>query len=384
VGILRLQLFKTSETFIAAQAHRLRRYAPVFIGRSAFGSSPPGAAVVTAPPDRLAQARLMLLRDMSSLEAGARHAGIDVLHSHFAVDAVYGQVLARRLGLPHVVTLHGFDVTRSDTSLLRSLRPALINAVLFRRELQRSGAMFLCVSEFIRERALARGFPEARTRLHYIGIDVEKLAPDSTPAEPDLIVHIARLVEKKGTLYLIDALALLARDGVAARLAVLGDGPLRGELEAHAARAGVADRVRFLGACPHPEVVQWIRRAAAIAVPSVTARSGDEEGLPTVVLEAAALGRPVVACDAGGTAEAIVDGKTGFVLPQRDPEALARALHVLLTQPAARQAMGEAARTHILEHFDMRRQTAILEDVYDEARRQTGGAPRTPTPAPRT
>jgi colanic acid/amylovoran biosynthesis glycosyltransferase len=371
-GILRLQLFKTSETFIAAQAARLLRYAPVFIGRSAFGPAPPGGAVVTAPADRLTQTRLMLLRDMSSLEAGVRQAGIDVLHSHFAVDAVYGQDLARRLGLPHVVTLHGFDVTRTDASMLKSLRPALINSVLFRRKLQTSGATFLCVSEFIRQRALARGFPEARTHLHYIGIDTDKLAPNETPAEPDLIVHIARLVEKKGTRYLIDALALLARDGVAARLVVLGDGPLRAELEAHAAQAGVSDRVNFLGACPHPEVVQWMRRAAVVAVPSVTAASGDEEGLPTVVLEAAALGRPVVACDAGGTAEAIVDGRTGHVLPQRDAKALARALGVLLTEPTAREAMGEAARTHILEHFDMRRQTAMLEGVYDGFTRQTG------------
>ncbi|HUO22796.1 MAG TPA: glycosyltransferase [Caulobacteraceae bacterium] len=370
VGVFRLQLFKTSETFIAAQANRLRRYAPVFIGRAAFGPAPPGVEVITAPLGRLTQLRLALLRDMSSLEAGVRQAGVEVLHSHFAVDAIYGQALAKRMGLPHAVTLHGFDVTRSDASFLKSMRPALINAVLFRRRLQASGATFLCVSDFIRKRALARGFPEASTHLHYLGIDVEKLAPDDTVAEPDLIVHVARLVEKKGTRYLIDAVALLAQDGVRARLAILGDGPLRAELEAHAARAGVADQVQFLGSCTHPEVIRWIRRASAVAVPSVTARSGDEEGLPTVVLEAGALGRPVVACDAGGTAEAIIDGQTGYVLPQRDPKALAGALHVLLTDPSARQAMGEAARRHILEHFDMRTQTALLEDVYDSLRGQ--------------
>jgi len=366
VGIFRLQLFKTSETFIGAQAAHLRRYRPVFIGRSTFGPAPAGAEVVVAPPGRLAQTQLVLLRSVDGLRRRLQGVAIQLIHCHFAVDAVYALPLTRRLGLPLVVTIHGFDVTRTDASMLKSLRPALINYVLFRKPLQTSEAIFLCVSDFIRRKALARGFPEAATRLHYLGIDVEALAPDGAPESAGLIVHVARLVDKKGTRYLIEAMALLVARGISAELAIIGEGPLRAALEVQAEAAGLADKVRFLGPRSHGEVVDWMRRAAVVAVPSVTAASGDEEGLPTVVLEAAALGKPVVACDAGGTAEAIIHGVTGHVLPQRDPPALAEALGALLSDEAGRQAMGAAARLHILQHFDMRQQTALLEDVYEE------------------
>jgi glycosyltransferase involved in cell wall biosynthesis len=358
-------MFKTSETFIAAQAAALRRHEPVFIGRNAFGPAPVGARVVTPPPSKLTHARMVLLRDVGALRRRLAAEPVDLIHCHFAVDGVYAEPLARRLGLPLVVTLHGFDVTRSDASLIQSRRPALINAVLFRRALQRSGATFLCVSDFIRRAAVARGFPESDTRLHYLGIDTQKLAPDGTPDTPGLIVHVGRLVEKKGARYLIEALARMAADGKAAQLVIIGEGPLRADLEAQAGRLGVAERVRFMGALPHSETIGWMRRAAAVAVPSVTAKSGDEEGLPTVVLEAGALGRPVVAADAGGAAEAIDHGRTGYVLAQRDTAALADILGRLIDDDAARMAMGAAARAHMLEHFDMRRQTARLEDVYE-------------------
>lgn len=372
VGILRLQLFKTSETFISAQAMHLRRYEPVFIGRRAFGpppAMPSGAVKVVLPPtDALTQAKLVLLRDMSSLERRLRPQGLDLIHCHFAVDGVYALPLARGLGVPLVVTIHGFDVNLTDKALLASRRPALLNYRLFRGQLQRSGAVFLCVSEFIRRQALARGFPEAQTRLHYLGIDVEKLSPNDEPATPNLIVQVGRLVEKKGVRYLIDAVARLRAGGVDAELVIAGEGPLRAELEAHAEASGAGAHIRFLGSTPHAEVIAWMRRAAVVCVPSVTATTGDAEGLPTVVLEAAALGRPVVACDNGGTAEAIVHGVTGFVVKERDVEALSQALAPLLLQAQMRSQMGVAARAHILAHFDMRTQTARLEDVYDERR----------------
>jgi glycosyltransferase involved in cell wall biosynthesis len=372
VGIFRLQLFKTSETFIAAQAANLTRYAPVFIGRTRFGPTPIWASgepeVVTQPSGRLDQARLVLLRDMSALVRLLGSSNLDLIHCHFAVDGVYALPLARPLGLPLVVTIHGFDVNLSDKALVASRRPALLNYRLFRGQLQRSNTVFLCVSDFIRRQALARGFPPDRTRLHYLGIDVEKLAPNGEAPTAGLVLHVGRLVEKKGTRYLIDAIARLCRDGVDAQLVIAGDGPLRAELETHAQASGAADRIRFLGSTPHPEVVAWMRRAAVLCVPSVTASTGDAEGLPTVVLEAAALGRPVVACDNGGTAEAIVHGITGFVVPERDVGALASALALLLTQTGVSQNMGEAARRHVLEHFDMRRQMISLEAVYDEAR----------------
>jgi glycosyltransferase involved in cell wall biosynthesis len=366
VAIFRLQLFKTSETFILAQARKLQRYKPVFVGRKLFSAAPQGVEVVTPPADRLTQARLVLARDMSSIARAADFRDLDLVHTHFAVDGVYAMRLARRIRRPLVVTIHGFDVNLTDRALIASRRPALINYRLFRRSLQRSGATFLCVSDFIRRQALMRGFPQERTSLHYLGIDIEKLTPGCEPEQANLIVQVGRLVEKKGVRFSIDALARLQALGVLAELAVIGEGPLQSELEAHAQAAGVASRVRFLGARPHSETVEWMRRAAVILAPSVTASTGDAEGLPTVVLEAAAVGKPVIACDNGGTAEAILNDRTGIIVPERDVEGLARSLEQLLSDADMRHAMGSAARAHMVASFDSRGQTARLETIYDE------------------
>lgn len=364
LAIFRLQLFKPSETFIAAQASQLRRHRPIYVGRKLFGD--PGRARVILPEQgRIGMLRQVLLRDMSGYDALTAERPA-LIHAHFAIDAVYALPLVRRLGVPLVTTLHGFDVTRTDAALLRSGSPAWINGVVFRRALQRRGAVFLCVSEFIRQAALARGFPEEKLRLHYIGIDTADIAPREGTGEDGLIVHVARLVEKKGTIYLLQALARIAPRLPAARLAIIGDGPLRAALEAEAARLGIADRVSFLGMRPNAEVLDWDARAAVKAVPSITAADGDREGLPTVITETAARGVPVVGFDSGGIAEAVVHGQTGLLAPERDVAGLAAHLERLLSDASLREVMGRAARARAESEFDIARQTAKLEDIYDD------------------
>ena len=188
--------------------------------------------------------------------------------------------------MPLITSLRGYDVTRSDAALLRSGRLSWMRYALGKKRLQREGALFLAVSDALRRQAIARGFPEERTLTHYNGVDLGRFRPGDAPGEPGLVLHVGRLVEKKGTAVLIEALAGLPD----ARLVVIGDGPLRGALERQAGPA-----VRFLGALPPDEVAQWMRRASVLAAPSLTAADGDAEGLPNVVVEAAASGLPVVA-----------------------------------------------------------------------------------------
>jgi glycosyltransferase involved in cell wall biosynthesis len=215
--------------------------------------------------------------------------------------------------------------------------------------------LFLAVSEALREQAIARGYPAERTRVHYNGVDLERFRPGGEAREPGLILHVGRLVDKKGTRVLIDALARLP----GARLVVIGEGPLRGALERRAAGAGV----RFLGALPSAEVAAWMRRASALAAPSLTAADGDAEGLPNVVVEAAASGLPVVATRHSGIPEAIDDGISGWLVAEGDAATLADRLAAAL---AAGPEMGRAARALAEARFDGRRQAERLEAIYDE------------------
>lgn len=292
-----------------------------------------------------------------------------LVHAHFAVDAVYAQPLARALGVPLVTTLHGFDVGLTDSALLTSGNPSWINYLVRRRKLQRTGDLFLCVSADLRRRAVARGFPEDRLRVLHLGVDPVRYAY-GFDATSRTVLHVARLVPKKGTRFLIEAFARLSVRHPDARLMIVGDGPLRTELEAQATtHVPAAAKITFAGAVPNSEIGAHLRRAAVLAVPSVTAANGDTEGLPISLLEAMSTGVPVVASRHGGIPEAVVDGSTGHLVEEGDVGSLARRLSDLLADEAVRLRMSWAARAAIVDRFDIRASSRRLETVYDELAR---------------
>ena len=367
IGIFRLQLFKISEGFISQQARSLRRYDPVFIGRKLFGPAPPTADIVLPVPNNiLSQVLISGFRYTRPFRRGleTKKHQLALIHAHFGVDGIYALRLAKSLNVPLVTTLHGFDVSTRDSVLLTSLRPALINSVLYRRALARDGDLFICVSEFIRRAALAKGFPAEKLRVHYMGIDTDSLIPDFERQNSNTIVHVARLVEKKGTEYLIEAAKILKDHSPNLKVKVIGDGVLREKLEKQASSLG--DTIEFLGALSNKDTIAHIKSCAVVAVPSVTARSGDSEGLPIVTLETAALGVPIVATDSGGISEAIIDGKTGYIVSERDVPMLSDRLGRLLNDPAEARAMGLLARHHAEQNFNIARQSEKLEKIYDD------------------
>jgi len=351
-AIFRAPLFAPSETFVRAQATGLVRYQPLVLGLEDGGNIPPVLA------------GRVLLKGAAGWRAFAGRArpfAPMLVHAHFATDGVRGLTLAEALGVPLITSLRGYDVNLSNAALLRSGRLSWMNYVLRERALRRRGTLFLAVSEALRRRAIARGYPAERTRTHYNGVDLQRFRPG--PGGPDTILFVGRLVEKKGVETLLEAFAIARRDRPEASLVVIGDGPLRPRLERLA-----GESVRFLGAQPPEAVGEWMRRATLLAVPSVTARDGDAEGLPNVVVEAAASALPVVGTAHSGIPEAIVEGETGFIIPERDAGALAARLAAILGDPDLRARMGAAARAMAERRFDFVRQMRRLEEIYDQVR----------------
>ena len=289
----------------------------------------------------------------------AKHA--DILHAHFATDATTALPLISYLNLPTVVTLHGYDVTVRDETTRRKVAGALY--LRARPELWRRAQLFLCVSEFIRQRALQAGFPEEKLLVHYIGIDRTVFTPQSEPREP-LVVFVGRLVEKKGCAYLLEAMKKVQQQMPQARLAVIGFGPLRSTLENMARELGV--RAEFPGRKSGSEVRSWFARARVVCVPSVTAASGDSEGLPTVIMEANAMGVPVVGFRHAGIPEIVRHNETGLLYTERDANSLAAGLLRFLTEDGFWAAASEAAMRQVAEKFDLAVQTAKLEEIYNQ------------------
>lgn len=357
-AVFRSPVFNASETFVRAQAARLERYQPLVVGLEDKGHVPDAlAGRVILAEGALARLAIRLGR-WGELGARVRDARPALVHAHFGPDGVLALPLARMLDVPLVTTLRGYDVTRRG--LLGSGRLSWMRYALGRKRLIREGDLFLAVCEALRRRALAQGFPEGRTHVHYNGVDLARFAA-AHEDDGETALHVGRLVEKKGTAVLLRALARVP----SARLVVVGDGPLRAQLERLAADLGLGERVRFLGAQPPDVVAEWMRRATLLAAPSLTALDGDAEGLPNVVVEAAASGLPVVGSDHEGIPEAVAHGKSGFIVPEGDAEALAARIGTLLGDGAVRRRMGAAGRVLAEDRFDLARQMRLLEDRYD-------------------
>lgn len=198
------------------------------------------------------------------------------------------------------------------------------------------------------------------------GVDLSAFSVSAAPnRHPVSLLTVGRFVEKKGFEVLLEALALVERPW---QLRVIGDGPLRPCLEAVIARRGLGDRVELVGRCTHRVLPAMYAAADIVVVPSVVDRDGDRDGLPNVVLEAMASGRPVVASDVAAIATAVVDGVTGSLVPPGNAEALQRSLTALIDDPATRHQMGAAGRDVVESEFDLEHCASVfcrtLEAVY--------------------
>ncbi len=284
------------------------------------------------------------------------------------MDALDAWPLARALNLPMLVTLHGYDI--NTYRKWWEAGNAGIRMRFYPRRLlrlaQQPRVNFIAVSEALRQRAINFGIPAEKIALNYIGIDTSKFTTGQLPIAQRLphVLFVGRLVEKKGCQYLIDAMSVVQRDVPAAQLIIVGDGPLRHDLEHAARKNGI--HATFRGTQSSTDVKRELDAARVFCLPSVTAKNGDAEGFGLVLLEAQASGVPVVTSALGGATEGIRDGVTGFSFAERDVGALARILVNLLKENAILVHMAEQAPQYVSTEFDLTRCTGRLEILYDK------------------
>lgn len=297
----------------------------------------------------------------SRWRAALRDRGVALMHAHFGPGAIEIEPVVAPLGIPFVVTFHGYDVSRllSDPRYVRDLRRLLRTAY------------GITVSEEMRQRLIAIGLPAERLRTHYIGVPLDRfpLLGRNPPAEKAArgeslrLLQVSNFVEKKGHAWTLRAFAHLRAKRNDVTLVLAGDGPLRAQAEALALELGLGDTVSFPGGV-HPEQVGKLMRDADVFVHhSVTAADGDMEGIPTVLMEAMATGLPVVTTRHSGIPELVEHERTGWLVAERDVAGYAAVLARALCAPAA---IGAAAAAFVRERFDIERQNRVLADIYAE------------------
>lgn len=359
-------LLSASETFIQAQASALSEFEPLYAGSRRI------------PGLDLSGEQIHILNPHGSLWGKCRELNFKLtgfapdfverlgtlsavlVHAHHGPNGLRALPIARDLKIPLIVTFHGSDVTVTDLRYQKStlgFRHYLAN----KRKLKNSRALFLAVSEFVRRKLLEQDFPAERVLVHYTGVNTKKFRPASTEANP-VILFVGRLEESKGAQFLIRAAAEVQRELPAAELVLIGDGSSRAELERDARQH--LRHCRFLGVRRPEEVCEWMNRASLVCVPSITRRSGEEEGFGMVCAEAQAVAKPVVAFDSGGISEVVFHGRTGFLVPERDWQGLAECIIALLQNPELRKRFGMSGRELVLRQFDLEHRTRALEGIY--------------------
>jgi glycosyltransferase involved in cell wall biosynthesis len=278
-----------------------------------------------------------------------------VIHAQFGRGGAFALPIARALAIPLVVTFHGGDAHK-DKHYRRGFPPGLFARRL--PALMAEAKLFVCVSESVRAKLIARGLPPEKLMVLPIGTDI----PAETgrrPAEGPLL-FVGRFVPKKGISVLIDALQSLRAQGREPEAVIVGDGPLAPAI--HRQAEGLA-RVRFMGWQTAEAVAALMRTAGVMVVPSVRAEDGDAEGLPSVALEAMAAGLPVLASDQAGLEGVVMPGETGAMVAAGDPAALAAAIAGLMADPAERSRLGAAAAQLARQSYDAAVQSRRLEEL---------------------
>jgi colanic acid/amylovoran biosynthesis glycosyltransferase len=259
---------------------------------------------------------------------------------------------------------HAVDVTRYVSQTGRD-----VYARLFR-----TGDLFLPISERWKQLLIELGCPKDRIMVHHMGIDCTRFAFQPRRLSPDGVIRIlsiARLVEKKGIEYAIRAVAQLMRDGVALQYSIVGDGPLREKLAALAAECGAS--IRFLGSQPQDQIRELLNRAHVFLAPSVTAADGDQEGIPVSIMEAMAVGLPVVSTWHSGIPELVTHGVSGWLVPERDIEALTANLRQVASRPDSWATMGAAGRTIVERDYNVSILNARLAQLLAQGGGLIGG-----------
>jgi len=272
-----------------------------------------------------------------------------VVHAHFGPIGCELAAVARAAGVPLVTSLYGVDA-------------AVLPYLPYWRDLYarlfREGDLFLAEGPEMRKKVIAAGAPPDRTMLQPIALDLRKY-PRWAPARHPTVLFVGRFVEKKGLLDAIDAFARARVRVPDAQLTIVGGGPDEASARQAVTRLGLTSAVRFAGMQPHAEVIAQLQSATVVIHPSATARDGDSEGgAPTILLEAQAIGTPIVTTRHADIPHVVPEGPGVHLCAEHDVEALAEGL---VTALSVREASSAA---YVTAHHDVGPAIARLEASY--------------------
>ncbi len=279
---------------------------------------------------------------------------IDGFHIHYGLNFNHLKPLFRLLDCFVLVSFHGHDASRAFRNFGDD----------FYGELYQRADLITAPSEAIKHEIVIRGCDPSRVIIHRCGVDLEQFKPPdkSKPNEVPVLLSVARLVEKKGIKYTLQALAEI-KDSVKFKYRIIGDGPLKPELLQLLDKLGLDDYVEFLGARPKDDVIREMQNSDLFILNSVVADDGDREGLPVSLIEAQSMGIPVVSSFHSGIPELVENNKTGLLSEEKDVKTIAAQVKQLLEDVELRKSMSINSRERVKDEFDIEKLNDRLADI---------------------
>lgn len=290
----------------------------------------------------------------------------DIVHCHFGQNGMKGAML-KSVGLLQgklVTTFHGQDITKYPQEFGKDFYQQLFN----------TGDLFLPISERWNQCLLELGCNSEKIITHHMGIDCSRFsfAPRHLNSKEKIrVLTVARLTEKKGIEYAIRAIKKLSSCHQNVEYNIVGDGPLKTSLQKLIQDLDVGHVINLLGWKQQQEVIDLLNSSSLLLAPSVTSKDGDQEGIPVGIMEAMAIGLPVVSTWHSGIPELIEDGVSGFLVAERDEEALFERLKYLIDHPEIWSEVGAAGRKCIESHYNINYLNDQLVQLYQKLQSET-------------
>lgn len=279
------------------------------------------------------------------------------IHAHFCHTPTSVALFASELtGLPFSFTAHAKDIYTSEPDQLA-------------RKIRKARFVVTCTKYNARYLTGLKSRAAAQIHTIYHGIDLEFFTFDNSlaPSPPYLILSVGRLVPKKGYEDLLKALKLLDDAGLDFQFVQIGSGEIESEIQALACELGLSHRARMLGTLARQDVISWYRRAHCFALACKIAPNGDRDGIPNVLIEAMAVGLPVIATNVSAIPELVEAGVTGTLVEPESPAAMAEAIMDVLIRPEKHAEEVRQARARVEAEFDNRLCVVRLHRLFEEA-----------------
>ena len=289
------------------------------------------------------------------------HQQYDIVHCHMGPNAITGMYL-QDIGIIKgklITTFYGYDMSSYIKKFGRHVYVRFF----------KKGDLCIPISEHMKCQLIGLGCDEKKIILHRIGVDTKRFSFRPCRLREDgmvRVISIARLIEKKGIEYGIRAVASIIKQNKKIEYNIIGDGLLRDQLQRLVYELGIAPSVKFFGWKEQQEIIEMLNIGDILLAPSVTGKDGDQEGIPVAIMEAMAIGLPVLAAKHSGIPELIEDGISGFLIPERDVDALAEKLNYLADHPEIWQGMGRAGRVFVEKHHDINKLNDMLVGIYNQ------------------